>query len=851
MAREIQETEYRLIDKVTEGFRGIAKTLKGLSGSFTELNQAAELASKGIGLVTGAAAGIVDAVKVAGDYEEAMRLVEVRTKATAEEQVALQAAVEAAAKELGTAPQVAVEALRTLADETGNASDSANNLGTSLAFAKVNAQDAKTSIESLNDILGAFDEPIAKIGQLADGLTAVGRAANAPVEVLQKGLSGVAVAAEQANIPIEETLALIGALATRSIEGGKAAKSLTTIITEFSDPTSKASEALKQFGLDGQNFTATINALAKDSTAATEVLKNFGTQPAIALKALLADGGKAIQDLTLIIKDSGGATKEAAAALEGTFNDALRRATSQFEAAKISFLTPFLEPLANNLTSLGNQLVEFSQSPAFADLKKNFGEIANVDFAPALGAVTSFATGAAAVTIGLVKTFNEAAEAICAVIKAATLLKDLAFNERVVADFADIDQATLNLAEALRKAKEDTAAYAKESQRLFTELNKQPDKLYETAEATASVGASYKQVGPAVDAFGNSLLDIGKTAEKAKAGLFNMTAGLEAVGEEARKSEIRKLEEQYGRLLVAAENGGADNGALAKVRQRLQELAKAGESAGQGASSAKQEVDGAAESADIAGESFANYGAEAGFAAEESERLADSGTRVAKSLDGVADAASHAGKAYETNSALGEKLTAAFLNASNSFGNYQKFFFQNLKNIDAQAKIGNQTLEEALKLAKLRDPQLQREVEIRKQLLDAYQVGGPALDELVAIRVKEAEAADNDKLKQEAEQREAINRKVAESTKTIEEITAAREKERKEREAGLAVGQQELALNAANNQLGGSQNAASGANITFNLTFNFTGPLATKDDARAFVANVIVPELERLRRLSA
>jgi len=65
------------------------------------------------------------------------------------------------------------------------------------------------------------------------------------------------------------------------------------------------------------------------------------------------------------------------------------------------------------------------------------------------------------------------------------------------------------------------------------------------------------------------------------------------------------------------------------------------------------------------------------------------------------------------------------------------------------------------------------------------------------------------------------------------------------------LGQQELALNAANNQLGGSQNAASGANITFNLTFNFTGPLATKDDARAFVANVIVPELERLRRLSA
>lgn len=850
------DLKFSIIDGVTKFITDLKVAIKGVGTSFTELNQLSELVGKGFDKIAAAAGKIGDAVAGAAAFEEALARVGARTDATIDQQVALQQAVENAVSATTFSVTEAADALAALAEDGFSAKEAADQLGSVLTFANAAAIDAAESTGLLGTILDKFAAAPDEIGGIADALTATAGAAGASTKAIAEGLAGVGTAAKAANISIADSVAVLGTLAVEGVESSAAVSRLNKIFQDFAEPASKFSVAIREAGLGGLEFVDVVAALQKDSAAASDVLATLGDKPREAMRLLLQEGGSDLESFTAIIDKSGGAAQAAADKLNNTFNGALTKLINQVDLARTKLLLPILAPLTKEFEGLNKDITEFVDSDEFAKIseqvrvfvEKTVTAIKSVDFGEALQALGTFASGSLALATGVIKTFNDIAGAIQLAVDAAKKLEEIP----LAGDFGGLAKAQAELAEAQRKAKEEAAAYAAESQRLFNELNKQPEKLYEVSDATTGVTTStfnmtaeVKAAAKPVDAFGNTLSDIGKTAEKAKAGLFNMTAGLEKVNEEARKSEIRNLETEYGRLLVAAGKGADNSGELAQVRNRLQEISQSGDQAGQGAGAAKDGIDGASDAANNGRITFTSYGGEAGNVAEQSDRLAESSDRVAESLEGVADAASQSGKAFETNSALGEKLTAAFLNASSDFGNYQQFFFQNLKNINDQAKIGNEALKEAVKLSELRDPQLQREVEIRKQLLEQYQVGGPELDKLVAIRVKEAEAADNEKLKQEAEQRDAVNKKVTESTKTLDEITAARERERKEREASLAVGAQEL---AQNQQLVATQpKPGSTNNVTINV--NITGSQDSQAYWRRVVSEFILPELKRLERL--
>lgn len=879
------DLKFTLIDQVTKSLGAIQKSVSDVGTTLTKVNQAAELAGKAFNFAAGAAAKIGDAVSGAAALEDALARVGVRTNATTEQQVALQQAVESAVGATTFSAQEAAAALALLAEDGFSANDAAAQLGETLVFANAAAIDAAEATGLLGTVLDKFAASPDDISGIADALTATAAAAGASTKAIAEGLAGIGTAAKTANVSIEDSVAILGTLAVEGVESSAAVGRLNKIFQDFAEPASKFSVAIREAGLGGLEFVDVVAALQKDSAAASDVLATLGDKPREAMRLLLQEGGSDLESFTEIIDKSGGAAQAAADKLNNTFNGALTKLINQIELARTKLLLPILDPLTAQFEKFGTRISAFVQSEQFARITEQvtaFAEktitaigdtIESFDFEAAIASVEAFTTtavenfekiAAVASFIGkaiatvydtvkggsalLVESFTSVLSDVFAALgvfsdgaaELSIVFGDMAREARALGDEAlkDLENRFVGTTEKsveLKKGIDDVKASAEEAKKPVENFANSVEKIS---------GAAAKNTGP-LDAFGNSLSDIGKTAEKAKSASFSMVEGIKAVSDEARKSEIRKLEIEYGKLLVAAENGGGDSGALAKVRDRLQELSTTGERAGKGANAAKDGVKDAADSADSAGQSFADYGAQAGIAAEESERLADSGGRVAESLEGVADAASHAGKAYETNSALGEKLTAAFLNASSDFGNYQQFFFQNLKNINDQAKIGNEALKEAVKLSELRDPQLQREVEIRKQLLEQYQVGGPELDKLVAIRVKEAEAADNEKLKQEAEQRGAVNKKVTESTKTLDEITAARERERKEREAGLAVGNQEL---AQNQQLVATQpKPGSVNNVTVNV--NITGSQDSQAYWRRIVSEFILPELKRLERL--
>ena len=374
MAREVNEQEYRLIDRVTAGFNTIAAGLGKLKTGMTELNQTAELASKGLGLVVGAARGLGDQVKGVADYETAMTRIIERTQATREEQDLLAQAVQNAQRELGVTAAVSADALLRMVKDGFSAREAADALGTSLAYAKAEGVDAAQAIDGLGGILDSFNEKPQIIGQLADQLTAASRAAGTSTEALAEGLSRVGLAADESNVSIDQTLAYLSLLAKRNIEGSAAARQLVSIMGDFRDPASAAGKALDDLGLSGQNFDQVIRTLAGNSDQAAKVLQTLGDRPRAALQALLADGGGALRELNQIIDNSEGSAKRAADALKGTFNDSWDRVIASVDRAKIALATPILKPLADGLQQLADKLNEAAESGAFDQIGKKLGE---------------------------------------------------------------------------------------------------------------------------------------------------------------------------------------------------------------------------------------------------------------------------------------------------------------------------------------------------------------------------------------------------------------------------------------------------------------------------------------------
>lgn len=556
MAREVNEQEYRLIDRVTAGFNTIAAGLGKLKTGMTELNQTAELASKGLNLVVGAARGLGDQVKGVADYETAMTRIIERTQATREEQDLLAQAVQNAQRELGVTAAVSADALLRMVKDGFSAREAADALGTSLAYAKAEGVDAAQAIDGLGGVLDSFNEKPQIIGQLADQLTAASRAAGTSTEALAEGLSGVGIAAQESNVSLDQTLAYLALLAKRNIEGAAATKQLVTIMGDFRDPASAAGKALEDLGLKGQGFDQIITALASNSSQAATVLQTLGDKPRAALQALLADGGGALKELNTIIGASEGSAKSAADALKGTFNDSLDRVIASVDRAKIALGAPILAPLADGLQDLADKLNKAAESGAFDEIGKKLAEfVANgvpkivefltaFDFEAAAKNVAEFVDASIVLFNALAATVKVTAAAIGTVYEAVSFGTSALseYDARVQGIAAATEAAGIpvdTLVQLLNDVGVGARALSDESlaalQQRFGLTAEQARQLQadarEVAAALPEIGKSAKDTTDDIESFGQGVLKLADRLSRITVG----QAGVKALADAARK----------------------------------------------------------------------------------------------------------------------------------------------------------------------------------------------------------------------------------------------------------------------------------------------------------------------------
>lgn len=670
MAKRDVKLQFSLVDGVTRSLTAIQQGVAGLGASIVKVNQAAELTGRVFGALGAVAGALGGAVSGAASVEDALARISIRTQGTIEEQEALQAAIQAAVQGTRFSAEEAANALLLLVEDGASASEAIDALGSVLGYAQANAQSAAQATAGLGAVLDTFGEKPAVIGALADALQATAVAAGTSTQALQEGLAGVGVQAEQAGLTLNETIAALGVLATRGIEGGAAAKALNTALAALTNPASTAGKALADAGLEGKTFSETLAALSRDSTAAEAVLSTLGAKPRAALRLLLNEGGADLKAFAATINDSAGASEKAAETLNTTFNGALARIQNQLGLLRNELLTPILQPIAQEVEALSGKLRQFADSPQFDLLVQQFTKfatdgvkaignfIAKFDFAEALGAAQKFVAEAGVALDQFVKALKIVADAVIAtrdgIDSAFKSLKPaidvligaspglITVKGRIEDIGSASDWAGVKIGGLSRSADDGKKRVSDLGRAAATAA---PD-LRKTGDAAAGVAKSVTDSVKALDAFGNALADIGKEIEKTYPAFDDSKEAMQRLAGGATEAAIG-LERLRVATLAAAQStlaqAGLENTAtfraltieIGKAEERIRALTNAQQKA-------KASTDAQTESTREATGALREYASASSQAERSGGQLADSNSEVRESFGNIGAAASSA-----------------------------------------------------------------------------------------------------------------------------------------------------------------------------------------------------------------
>lgn len=864
MARD-ETIKLSLIDGVTKSLSAIQKGVGGVGAELAKLNQVAELAGKAFDGLSSVGGFFADLVTDAGAYEQKLLEVETRTHATAEESKLLRDAIQGALQNTAVGATAAADALRLMAEDGASATEAAQNLGQTVAYAQANTRGLAETVGGLGAVLDAFGEAPAKIGALADALTATAVAAGTSTKAIEEGVSRAGIAAEQANLSLDETVALIGALAERGLEGGRGGAALVKVLQELNDPASKAGEALKQAGISGGDLSGIMQRLATDAALSEKVLSSLGDKPRATLKLLLSEGGKSLAGITKAIEESAGASQRASDQLGDGFALAQKRLAESLANMKIALATPLLEPLALAFNDFATRINTFAQSEQFKLIAEDIAKFVSVglaevqkfvegfDFERAAAATAQFVsdarvelaglrealgltlTSGANFSDGLSAAFNASVAAVS--LNLAGLLgalggvsdeaESLSLSLAAIGDDAFIatGDALGRIAGRADEAAKETARLASEAKTLTADYVSAVGPLNAFGKSLEDQLANTEGLAPAFDATRNSVMRLVESEQKLAVAQREAQAAMSTLSIAAYEAQISRLVVEQNKLFYSGQqNTAAFRDYTAQINAAEAEIAKLKEAS---AAAAKSQDD-LSEKTDKASESLRNQASAAGAASSGADNVSSSSDNASESLSNFEQQTKSVSFSLGTMTEAFAKQALAAAGAANSADGYVETWGAFV----AQAEDVDKWISSHIENLKRQNTELDLEAKIRAQLEARYGTASSRLEELVQLELKLAEA----KRKTNAE--------------------SEREIEIEQRRAGQAGG---FGTGAATTQqaaptASGGRGTSGGAGTRDSsapaIVINVQSPLTDEASAREFVSRFVVPALDRMNRLS-
>lgn len=356
---------------------GAIKTLGGnvqaTAGQTTSLNTA--LVGISASLV---ALKTIDAFKVALSssiaFERQMDIVQSVTFATEQQMAALTAQAETLGASTQFTATQAAEGMTELAraglnvDQVMQALPHTLNLAIGGNLALAESSDIVTNIMAQMSI--GFEDT----QRTVDVLQKTASTSNSTIQSLGVSYSYVGSIARDAGVKFEVTAGMLGLLHSNGIKADRAGTGLRQVFTQIIDPTTKASQALKELGINTKDPVEVIDQLSKKGKDAEAVLLKFGLVAGPSLRALVSSGADAIREYVEVLNNAEGTSQKAADIMSDNLQGAITNLESAWDALGRTLTKPLLGPLSDEARDLATTFRETAKSEDFQQFADDVSE---------------------------------------------------------------------------------------------------------------------------------------------------------------------------------------------------------------------------------------------------------------------------------------------------------------------------------------------------------------------------------------------------------------------------------------------------------------------------------------------
>ncbi|WP_121097710.1 phage tail tape measure protein, partial [Roseinatronobacter ekhonensis] len=340
---------------------GAAQMAQGTA--MREVAQQNTAALRGSALATaGVGFALYTAMRPAIEFEAQMDSVAAKSKATVEEQAALEAQALALGAETRYSALEAAQGMEALAVAGLNTNQTMTAMPGMLDLAAASGVALGTTADYATNILSGFQLQVDQMSRLGDVMVNTFTSSNTTLDDLALTMSYAAPFAANLNVDLETTAAMAGVLGNNALKGEKGGTALRAILSRLAAPSTEARRALEDLGVSITDADGNMRALPEilsEMNAAMDGMGNaarseintviFGMEAAGAANILMGEASSgALQAYIESLRETGSASR-VAAEMSDNARGALARLRSVVEGAQIALgngLLPVLVDLA-------------------------------------------------------------------------------------------------------------------------------------------------------------------------------------------------------------------------------------------------------------------------------------------------------------------------------------------------------------------------------------------------------------------------------------------------------------------------------------------------------------------------
>lgn len=387
----------------------VAAATQRTEDRFASLGTVAATALKATAVGAGIAG--VASVKMAGDFEQSLNVLRSVSGATDGQMQQLAATARQLGQDAalpGVSAKDAAAAMVELAKAGVGVNDTMGAAKGVLSLAKAGQLEVADAATITARALNAFGLEGNQASRVADVLAAGANSSSADVNEMAYALSMAGSSASRMGVSLQDTITALGVFSNAGVNGSDAGTSLKTMLQRLAAPTSEASAAMKELGLNffdasGKfvGLESTADQLNKKLAGLTQQQREqalatiFGADSSRVAGILAKEGAAGFNEMSKAVNKQGAATDLAKAQNSG-FNGALDNLISTLETVGTDLGTKVLPPLTALITTLAAGV-----GPAVDFVTQNFNWLA-----PAVIAV-----GAAFATIRIAGVISDFAKA--------------------------------------------------------------------------------------------------------------------------------------------------------------------------------------------------------------------------------------------------------------------------------------------------------------------------------------------------------------------------------------------------------------------------------------------------------